>query len=162
MTTATKTRTGRAPASQTDTALYRLEAVKQTGGKSVEVPVVFGETLVERLEGGSERIGGASFNVAWHLQAFGESPMLITRVGDDEDSERIFERMCRWGLDTSGVQVDRRLPTGVIDMMSVGTLNPLNIPNDQAWDAIEPDPVAELFEHRRTTLVVHGSLARAR
>ena len=44
-------------------------------------PVVFGEVLFDRFDDGSSVLGGAPFNVVWHLQGFGLDPLLISRVG---------------------------------------------------------------------------------
>jgi len=46
-------------------------------------PLIFGEVLFDQFEDGSSVLGGAPFNVAWHLQAFGLQPLLVSRVGDD-------------------------------------------------------------------------------
>ena len=37
-------------------------------------PVVFGEVLFDCFEDGSKVLGGAPFNVAWHLAGFGAEP----------------------------------------------------------------------------------------
>ena len=73
---------------------------------------VFGEVLFDHFPDGSKVLGGAPFNVAWHLQAFGLSPRFISRVGDDEDGEQIKSAMQAWGMSLSGLQTDRKLPTG--------------------------------------------------
>ena len=46
-------------------------------------PLIFGEVLFDRFPDGSIVLGGAPFNIAWHLQAFKQSPLFISRVGDD-------------------------------------------------------------------------------
>ena len=46
-------------------------------------PAVFGEVLFDCFADGTRVLGGAPFNVAWHLQAFGEAPLFVSRVGDD-------------------------------------------------------------------------------
>ena len=45
---------------------------------------IFGEVLFDCFPDGREVLGGAPFNVAWHLHAFGQSPVFVSRVGDDE------------------------------------------------------------------------------
>ena len=60
-------------------------------------PLVFGEVLYDRFPDGSTVLGGAPFNVAWHLQGFGLAPTFISRVGDDELGERIIATMTAWG-----------------------------------------------------------------
>ena len=80
-------------------------------------PLIFGEVLFDRFPDGSEVLGGAPFNVAWHLQGFGLRPRLISRIGEDRAGRRVVEAMDRWGLDTAGVQRDLRRPTGAVDIV---------------------------------------------
>ncbi len=49
----------------------------------IERPVIFGEVLYDCFPDGQAVLGGAPFNVAWHLQGFGRAPLFISRVGDD-------------------------------------------------------------------------------
>ena len=35
---------------------------------------LFGEVLIDQFPEGQRILGGAPFNVAWHLQAFGQKP----------------------------------------------------------------------------------------
>ena len=46
-------------------------------------PVIFGEVLFDHFPDGARVLGGAPFNVAWHLQAFGSAPLFVSRVGND-------------------------------------------------------------------------------
>jgi fructokinase len=52
-------------------------------------PLVFGEVLFDCFPDGTEVLGGAPFNVAWHLQGFGLSPLLVSRVGNDARGQQI-------------------------------------------------------------------------
>ena len=54
---------------------------------------VFGEALFDHFPDGSRVLGGAPFNVAWHLQAFGLSPRFISRIGDDPPGHEITALM---------------------------------------------------------------------
>lgn len=51
---------------------------------------VFGEVLFDCFPDGRRVLGGAPFNVAWNLQAFGLAPQFISRVGDDLDGKEDF------------------------------------------------------------------------
>lgn len=83
-------------------------------------PCIFGEVLFDQFPDGRRVLGGAPFNVAWHLQAFGEAPIFISRVGRDEDGASILGGMQKWGMDVVGMQMDEKLPTGrVQDRKSV-------------------------------------------
>ncbi len=44
---------------------------------------VFGEVLFDCFPNGKQVLGGAPFNVAWHLQALGDDPTFISQIGDD-------------------------------------------------------------------------------
>jgi fructokinase len=115
---------------------------------------VFGEVLFDHFPGGRRVLGGAPFNVAWHLQAFGEQPHFISRLGADPDGEAIRAAMRDWGMDTSGLQTDARLPTGRVQVRIENGEPSYEIVHPAAWDAIEPP--ASIPE---MTLLYHGSLA---
>ncbi len=117
-------------------------------------PCIFGEVLFDHFPDGRRVLGGAPFNVAWHLQAFGEKPLMITRVGHDDDGAAIRESMRSWGMETEGLQTDERLPTGCVQVR-IDHGNPsYNIVHPAAWDAIQtPATMPD------TSLLYHGSLA---
>lgn len=77
---------------------------------------IFGEVLFDCFPTGEQILGGAPFNVAWHLQALGDSPQLISRVGKDQLGDEILQEMSSWGLSTSEVQIDREHPTGLVEV----------------------------------------------
>jgi fructokinase len=54
------------------------------------VVLLFGEILIDRFPE-QEVLGGAPFNVTRHLQAFGCTPVLISRVGRDDAGARILQ-----------------------------------------------------------------------
>lgn len=117
-------------------------------------PLIFGEVLFDQFPGGRRVLGGAPFNVAWHLQAFGEGPVFISRVGLDADGEKILGGMKQWGMDVSGMQTDEDLPTGRVQVTIVDDEPGYDIVHPAAWDAIEsPQSLPDL------KLLYHGSLA---
>jgi len=77
-------------------------------------PVIFGEVLFDCFPSGTEVLGGAPFNVAWHLQGFGLFPLFISRIGKDQKGEKIFQAMKEWGMDTDHLQYDSSRPTGTV------------------------------------------------
>ncbi|MGH7855785.1 MAG: PfkB family carbohydrate kinase, partial [Candidatus Binatia bacterium] len=79
-------------------------------------PIVFGEVLFDRFADGSRRPGGGPLSVAVHLAGLGADPLLISRVGRDASGERLLLELARFDVDTSGVQVDLRRPTGRVDV----------------------------------------------
>jgi len=119
-------------------------------------PVIFGEVLFDHFPGGLSVLGGAPFNVAWHLQAFGHSPLFVSRVGNDEPGEEIRSAMRAWGMDLSGLQSDPVHATGSVDV-SISNGEPhYEIVQQRAYDFIDE---AELPVIAGNTLLYHGSLA---
>ena len=118
--------------------------------------LVFGEVVLDHFPDGSRVLGGAPFNVAWHLCGFGGDPLLISAVGDDDAGREILQRMSGWGISTVAVSHDaERRATGRVDVQLDGRQVDYEIPSDQAWDhigtpALGPGAPAVLY---------HGTLA---
>ncbi|MBI2572055.1 MAG: carbohydrate kinase [Candidatus Schekmanbacteria bacterium] len=121
-------------------------------------PLVFGEALYDSFPDGSAVLGGAPFNVAWHLQGFGLAPLFITRVGRDELGERMIAAMRAWGMDTRGVQTDPRHPTGSVAVSFRGHEPSFSIVPEQAYDFIDGELAAALMQDGSPGLLYHGSL----
>jgi fructokinase len=118
--------------------------------------VIFGEVLYDCFPDGSVVPGGAPFNVAWHLQAFGMSPLFVSRVGDDPLGRRIREAMRDWGMDTSGLQLDERHPTGRVEITLDAGEPRFDILPEQAYDFIDARDLPPVGD---CALLYHGSLA---
>jgi fructokinase len=117
---------------------------------------VFGEVLFDHFPDGSRVLGGAPFNVAWHLQAFGLAPRFISRIGDDPAGHEIAELMDAWGMSCEGLQTDREHPTGSVRVVIENGEPHYEIVADCAYDFI----AAELLEAKNTEgILYHGSLA---
>lgn len=101
---------------------------------------VFGEVLFDHFPDGKRVLGGAPFNVAWHLQAFGLSPRFISRVGVDAEGETVLAAMRDWGMDTQGVQLDAERPTGRVSVQIIDDEPAYDIVAECAYDAIEARP----------------------
>ncbi len=115
---------------------------------------VFGEVLFDHLPNGSRVLGGAPFNVAWHLTAFGLAPHLISRVGMDAEGEEVRRAMRDWGMDTSGLQSDPALPTGCVRVSLDSAGEPdYDIADNCAYDAIEAPQL------QPASVLYHGTLA---
>ena len=128
----------------------------KTTGPSLSKPVIFGEVLFDHFPDDSVILGGAPFNVAWHLQAFGASPLFISRVGDDELGGRIRSAMQDWDMNTSGLQMDSVHPTGTVQIEIENGEPSYEIVPDQAYDFIDEDDLAPITQG---SLLYHGSLA---
>ena len=118
-------------------------------------PCFFGEILFDVFPDGHEVLGGAPFNVAWHLQGFGLAPLLISRVGADVAGERIRAAMAAWGMRLDGLQTDPEHPTGRVTVSLRDGEPSFEIVTDSAWDFIAADELPDLTP----ALVYHGSLA---
>jgi fructokinase len=115
---------------------------------------IFGEVLFDHFPDGQRVLGGAPFNVAWHLQAFGQRPHFISRVGDDAAGAEIRSAMTEWGMDLSGVDTDPQLPTGRVEVRFDDGEPSYDIVCPSAYDAIEAElPAGDC------RLIYHGSLA---
>ncbi len=119
-------------------------------------PLVFGEVLFDRFPDGSAVLGGAPFNVAWHLQAFAQAPLFISRVGDDPLGRRIRAAMLDWGMDTAGLQLDSAHPTGTVEVGIEQGEPHYDIVADRAYDFVQADALPPLTS---AALLYHGSLA---
>jgi fructokinase len=114
---------------------------------------IFGEVLFDHFPDGSTVLGGAPFNVAWHLQALGEKPCFISRVGNDSEGAMVRKAMQRWGMCTEGLQNDPDRPTGRVQVRIVEDEPHYDIVEDCAYDAIEP------YDLAGCGLLYHGTLA---
>ena len=120
------------------------------------VPVIFGEVLFDCFPDGNSVLGGAPFNVAWHLQAFGMSPLVITRIGDDELGSKVESAMLDWNMTTAGLQHDAAHPTGSVDIVFNDGEPSYSIVEHRAYDYID---AASLPVMPGNSLLYHGSLA---
>jgi len=120
-------------------------------------PLIFGEVLFDGFPDGSRVLGGAPFNVAWHLRALGLDPWFVSRVGKDAAGDQALAAMLGWGMDVCGVQCDPDHPTGRVEVSLAAGQPSYAILPDQAYDYIQaPDRLAGIG------LIYHGSLALRR
>jgi len=121
-------------------------------------PVIFGEVLFDHFPGGVRVLGGAPFNVAWHLQAFGQAPLLVSRVGSDKPGHEARTAMEHWGMDTQSLQTDAKLPTGRVEVRFENEEPRFEIVHPSAFDAISP-PDRSAGSALPTGVLYHGTLA---
>jgi fructokinase len=118
-------------------------------------PMVFGEVLFDCFTDGTRTLGGAPFNVAWHLTGFGMNPLLISRIGNDDMGAEIIASMRQFGMDHSGIQHDGRARTGEVSVDLRHGQPEFDIFDDRAYDHMEPPQLDGVTP----SLVYHGSLA---
>jgi fructokinase len=119
-------------------------------------PVIFGEVLFDRFPDGSVVLGGAPFNVAWHLQAFGQAPLFISRVGNDPLGRQVRDTMRDWGMDSGGLQLDPAHPTGTVEVRFEAGEPHYDIVDQRAYDFVDADALPPLTG---AALIYHGTLA---
>jgi fructokinase len=117
---------------------------------------VFGEVLFDHFPVDTKVLGGAPFNVAWHLQAFGQQPQFISRVGADTDGNQIRAAMQSWGMNLDFLQQDSTYPTGQVQVAIQHGEPSYAILPDQAYDHIE---IKGLNGINQTGILYHGTLA---
>lgn len=117
---------------------------------------IFGEVLFDCFPDGQQVLGGAPFNVAWHLQAFGQKPDLISRIGNDSAGRTIAGRMRAWNMSLANVQTDDVHPTGKVQVQLVNGEPGYDIVANSAYDFIQP-PAAGSADTQG--IFYHGSLA---
>jgi fructokinase len=121
-------------------------------------PLIVGEALFDVMPDETRVLGGAPFNVAWHLQAFGLRPLMITRVGPDEAADEVFAAMEKWGMDTSAVQRDKANPTGRVQVELEEGEPTFHILADQAYDHLDGSSAVQSMAGGTFSLLYHGSL----
>ncbi len=129
--------------------------INQVTNSMTQSPTIFGEVLFDCFEDGSRVLGGAPFNVAWHLQAFDDNPLLISRVGDDPMGRRIRETMLHWGMNTAGLQLDSVHSSGEVQVALEAGQPSFDIVEERAYDYINAGAIPPLDP----SLIYHGTLA---
>lgn len=121
-----------------------------------KIPVIFGEVLFDCFSDDQCILGGAPFNVAWHLQAFQHQPCFITRVGEDELGAEIVNSMEQWGMDTKQVQRDKEHVTGRVNVIVENNEPSYDIAENSAYDFIDS---SKINLPNSAAILYHGSLA---
>lgn len=120
--------------------------------------ICFGEILWDFLPKG-KFIGGAPFNVAFHLNKFGNEPILVSSVGKDKLGKKTVEFLKKNEFQTKFVSQNEKLETGkvVVEFTKLG--EPIyKILENSAWDSISvPNELLNLAKNSQA--LVFGSLA---
>lgn len=122
--------------------------------------ILFGEVLMDVFPDRT-MLGGAPFNAACHLRAFGADPVLVTRTGTDSFRDRIIQVMEDKGMDTIGVQTDPRHATGqvAVHLRKDGS-HRFEILDYQAYDFIDPIMARLIGLNVQPRLMYYGTLAQ--
>ena len=118
----------------------------------------FGEILWDILPTG-RRLGGAPFNVCYHLGRLGVPARMISRIGGDEAGAAIQTLLQEQQVDESFVQVTANAPTGYVFATEVRPNEmAYEIVENVAWDGIVTTP-GNLALVAEAPFFVFGSLA---
>lgn len=116
------------------------------------------EILWDCVEGSPPQQGGATLNVAYHLNKLGCRTVPVSSVGNDrfgEQSLRIIKE--EWGCDTREIKVLNDVATGVVDVKidDAGDAT-YTIHTPAAWDYIS---IRHSAENLACSAFVYGSVA---
>jgi fructokinase len=103
-------------------------------------------------------LGGAPFNVACHLHAFGCAPLFISRIGQDDEGQKVIKVMTDWGLTTKALQTDNERSTGKVAISFEGDQHHFEILPDQAYDYIDQREIDSLLSDSLPELLYFGTL----
>lgn len=121
--------------------------------------ILFGEVLADIFPDRTV-LGGAPFNVARHLKAFGQTPVLITRLGNDALRDKVVHVMSQNRMETLGLQRDKSHPTGRVQVHIEDSGHHFEILPLQAYDFIHPGVVRLTALSVNPALVYFGTLAQ--
>ncbi len=120
--------------------------------------VCFGEVLWDMLPTGAKP-GGAPLNAAIHLEKQGVKPMLISKIGTDNNGKKLIDFLEKAELNTSTIQKDSELPTSeVLVHLDKNKNATYEICEPVAWDNITINPEIENAA-KTADLIIYGSLA---
>lgn len=121
--------------------------------------MLIGEALVDCFADATVP-GGAPFNVARSLGAFGIAPVMITRLGNDTPGKLLRKEFRRFGLPMDGVQTDSTRPSGQVEVTTTATGHTFTIAENAAWDAIDADLARSLVDALSPSIICFGTLAQ--
>ncbi|WP_172592346.1 PfkB family carbohydrate kinase [Nitrosomonas supralitoralis] len=124
-----------------------------------ETIILFGEVLADIFDD-RKVFGGAPFNVARHLQAFGLHPLLISRIGNDELGCELLAQIKDIGMDDCGIQLDDLHPTGQVIVHMEERGHRFEILPEQAYDYIQADISHRIISALCPKLIYFGTLAQ--
>ena len=120
---------------------------------------IFGEILADVFPDKTV-LGGAPFNVARHLQAFGLRPVMITRTGHDALRTELLQEMHRLKMDVSGIQIDSVYPTGQVKVELTADGHQFDILQNQAYDHIHAGITHMVTMSLKPEMTYFGTLAQ--
>jgi len=120
---------------------------------------VFGEALVDDFIT-EQVVGGAPFNVARNLAAFGVATLMVTRIGDDKNGALMRAEFERFGMSQAGLQIDPNESTGRVVVERNEQGHRFIILPDQAYDYVQTAPALAALAEARPAVIYFGTLAQ--
>lgn len=125
---------------------------------------VFGESLVDDFIT-EQVVGGAPFNVARNLAAFGVATLMVTRIGEDKNGTLVRREFERFGMTEAGLQIDALEATGrvVVERNDAGHRDAGHrfiILPDQAYDYVVAAPALAALAASKPSVLYFGTMAQ--
>jgi fructokinase len=121
----------------------------------------YGEILWDCLPTG-RHLGGAPFNVAYHLRQLGHEPVVVSAVGTDELGRETLALVQSRGITTRFITPHNDLPTGtvIVQLDAAGNAS-YTFTDPAAWDRIPVQNAipANAEAGKELAAIVFGSLA---
>lgn len=105
-------------------------------------------------------LGGAPFNVAYHLNKFGSDAKIVSCVGDDELGHEAIKRISANGMSTDLIQINEHQKTGFVSVNFGAQGIPVyNIQKPASWDFItSTEDLQQTLSN--ADVIVFGTLAQ--
>lgn len=105
-------------------------------------------------------LGGAPFNVAYHLNKLGANVQFVSCVGNDDLGHEAIKRTAMHGMSTDLIQINYKYKTGFVDVDLGAKGVPIyEIKKPAAWDFIsQTKEVLEAMQN--ADVIVFGTLAQ--
>ncbi|MCU6502146.1 PfkB family carbohydrate kinase [Rugamonas sp. A1-17] len=120
---------------------------------------VFGEALVDDFIT-EQVVGGAPFNVARNLAAFGVATLMVTRIGMDKNGALVRNEFERFDMSEAGLQLDPQEATGRVVVERNAQGHRFIILPDQAYDYVETGPALTALAQAAPGTIYFGTMAQ--
>ena len=80
--------------------------------------------------------GGSPANVAFHLHTLGSESLLLSRIGNDQKGDELYQFLKEKGISVKHIQKDDTYPSGVVNIEFINSEPSYTIQEPSAWDFI--------------------------
>lgn len=121
--------------------------------------VSFGEILWDIIEG-KAYLGGAPLNFAAHATQCGADSLMISRLGSDDYGKQALQKLAEVDVGYSEVQIDKKHPTGSVDVFLENGQPSYIIHPGVAYDYISFEELNQSFLSSDFGVFYYGTLAQ--